>query len=451
MIDIKETVSQHSVSLNKLEFGEPILNANILNKLLSSLIEDEDTPVVIGKKRRVENTDTYNASSKRQKFADITNGTQAQTGHGEFEVPALKHTYNLTFTLSLPDPDNEDANAMGVYRKEVEVLKKTLSLCSQSTIISDQGDILLPVTVSNSFSDGRLRCTLSVRLPDLQGPLLVFCADHAPERLGPGDPYPLEPVGAAHLLEAYHGVGLTLSARLRPTSDPEGFPEDALPLKVTIVLEGSLLFPKIAHIPKNVMRRGYPGAWNTLIKHLFPPPPADFPNYRGETDIAFLYSVLKPAPSLPSYISSVDVQPKALLPSLLPFQRRSVIWMLQCERKTLDDKGQVVPFVPDHHPLFWESVELGGQTMYLNRLRGTLSLKPPPPDVEYTGGSLNEAPGLGKTIECMALILLNPGDQRNPSVKRWDADAEVDVQEVRVSGHTASSLILKLFDLSNHL
>lgn len=452
MIDTKETVSQHSVSLNKLEFGEePILNANILNKLLSSLIEDEGTPVVIGKKRRVENADAYNASSKRQKFADITNGTQAQAGHGEFEVPAFKHTYDLTFTLSPPNPDNEDANATGVYRKEVEVLKKTLSLCSQSAIISDQGDILLPVTVSNSFSDGQLRCTLSVCLLDLQGSLLVFHADHAPERLGPGDPHPLEPIGAAHLLGAHHGVGLTLSARLRPASDPEGFPEDALPLKVSIVLEGSLLFPKITHIPKNVMRRGYPGAWNTLIKHLFPPPPVDFPNYRGETDIAFLYSALKPAPSLPPYVSSVDVQPKALLPSLLPFQRRSVIWMLQCERKTLDEKGQVVPFMPDYYPLFWESVELRGQTMYLNRLRGTLSLKPPPPDVEHPGGSLNEAPGLGKTIECMALILLNPGDRRNPSVKRWDATAEVYVREVRVSGHTVSGLILRPFDLSNPL
>jgi len=451
MIDIKETVSQHSVSLNKLESGEPILDANILNKMLSGFIEDEDIPVVIGKKRRVENTDTYNTPSKRQKFADITNGTQAQAGHGEFEVPAFKHTYDLTFTLSPPDPDNEDTNAMVVYREEVEVLKKTLSLCSKSTIISDQGDILLPVTVSNSFSDGRLRCALSACLPDLQSPLLVFCANHAPERLEPGDTHPLEPIGAAHLLEAYHGVGFTLSARLRPVSYPEGSQEDALPLKVSIVLEGSLLFPKIAHIPKNIMRRGYPGAWNTLIKHLFPPPPVDFPNYRGETDIEFLYSVLKPAPSLPSYISSVDVQPKALLPSLLPFQRRSIIWMLQCERKTLDEKGQVVPFVPDYHPLFWESIELGGQTMYLNRLRETLSLKPPPPDVSHPGGSLNEAPGLGKTIECMALILLNPGDRRNPSVKRWDADTEIYVREVRVSGHTVSGLISRLFDLLSHL
>ena len=452
MIGIKETVSQHSVSLNQLEWGGPILNASILNEFLSRLVEDEDTPVVVGGKRRVENTDTYNAPSKRQKFADATNGTQAQAGHGEggdLEIPAFKHTYNLTFTLSPPDP--EDAELMGVYRKEVEALKKTLSLCSQSSVISDRGDILLPGIVKHSSPDEQLRCALSVCLPGFYDPLLVFRTDHAHGRLGSGDPRPLDPIEAAYLLGAYHGVGLTLSARLWPTSDPESSPEDALPLRVSIVLEGSLLFPKIAHIPRNVVRRVYCDAWNALIKYLFPPPPVDLPNYRGETDIAFLYSILKPAPSLPSHISYADVQPKALLPSLLPFQRRSVIWMLQCEGKTLDENGQVVPFVPDYHPLFWENVRLGGQTMYLNRLREILSLEPPLPGVEHPGGSLNEAPGLGKTIECMALILLNPDVRRNPSVKRWDAYTKVYVREVHVSGYMVSSLIPRLLDLSSPL
>jgi hypothetical protein len=452
MVNIKETVSQHSVSLNRRSWESPILNASVLNKVLSRLVED--APVVVGKKRRVENADTYNAPSKRQKFTDITNGTQAQAGHGEgdnLEVPAFKHTYDLTFTLSPPNPGSEDAKVMGVYRKEVEALKKSLSLCSQSSVVSDRGDIPLPLTVTNSYPDERLRCTLHVHIPGLQDTLLDFRADHATERLGPGNSHPLEPIGAAYLLRAYNCVGLTLSAHLWPSSDPEGSPEDVLPLKVSIVLEGSLLFPEITHIPKSVTRRGYCDAWNALIKHLFPPPPVDFPNYRGETDIAFLYSILEPAPPLPSHISPADVQPKALLPSLLPFQRRSVIWMLQCEGKTLDEKGQVVPFVPGYYPLFWENVELGGQTMYLNRLRETLSLEPPPPDVEHPGGSLNEAPGLGKTVECMALMLLNPDVRRNPSVKRWDTNTGVYVREVHVSGCMVSNPILRSLGLSSPL
>jgi len=443
MIDVKETVSKHLVSLGHRRWEIPRLDPIILNKFLRHLIKDDDTPVVAGKKRCVENTDTRDGPSKRQKFTDVTNGTRAQTEDGEegdVKVPAFKHTYDIAFTLSPPDPDNGHINVTEVYRKEVEALRETLSLCSQSSAVSDRGDIALPTNVANRPPDDHSWCTLDVYLPCFGGAFLHFRTDRAPQRQGPGDRRPLDPIGAAHLLGAYHGVELTFSVRLWPTIDPDHSPEHALPLKISIDMEGSLCFPKITHAPKNV-KRSYGDAWNALIKHLFPPPPMDFPNYRGETDVAFLYSILEPAPSLPSPISSANVQPVALLLSLLPFQRRSVLWMLQREGKTLDGNGQVVKFIPDHRRLFWEEVELGGQTMYLNRLKETLSMEPPPPDVEHPGGSLNEAPGLGKTVECMALILLNPDIRRNPSVKRWDSGAKVHVREVHVSGYMLFILI----------
>jgi len=446
MIDIKETASKHSVSLDQRGWGPPGLNPNILNKLLGRLIEGDDTLVVVGRKRYAENPDTHNGPSKRQRFTGATNGTWAKTEdqrEGDFEVPAFKHTYDVAFTLSPPDPDNWEIDVTDVYREEVEVLKKTLSLCSQSSAISDRGDVALPATVTKHPLDEHSRFPLTVYIPGFKDPLLQLRVDHASGRRGSGDRRPLDPIGAAHLLGAYHGVELTFYVRLRPTLDPEHSPKDALPLKISIDLEGSLLFPEITHAPRNFMKN-HGDAWNTLIKHLFPPPPADLPGYRGETDIAFLYSSLEPAPSLPSFISSADVQPKALLPSLLPFQRRSVLWMLQREGKTLDGNGHTVPFVPDYRPLFWEEVELGGQTVYLNRLREVISLEPPPPDVEQPGGSLNEAPGLGKTVECMALILLNPDIQRNPSTKRWDPDAKVHVREVHVSGYMLFNIFLRV-------
>lgn len=413
----------------------PKFDPNILNKVLRHVIEDGDTPAVAGKKRRAENTG--NARSKRQKLTDVADGTRTQEEdeeEGNIKVPVFKHTYDLTFTLPPPDTKNGNTGPSEVYRGEVEALKKTLCLCSQSSVISDRGDILLPTTVANYSVDGLLRYTLDVYPLDSEEPFLVFLMDHAPGHPGPGDLDSLNPIKAAHLLGSDCGVDLTFSVRLRPTSDVECSSEDALPLMISIDMEGSLLFPKITHSPRTGMRRHHGAAWKALITYLFPPPPVEFPNYRGDTDIAFLYSILEPAPPLPSPISPAGVQPKMLLPSLLPFQRRSVVWMLQREGKTLDEEGNVVPFVPDYPPLFWENVELGGQTMYLNRLKETLSLELPPPDVEHPGGSLNEAPGLGKTVECLALILLNPDIRRNPSAKRWDADAKVHVREVHVSG-----------------
>jgi hypothetical protein len=433
MIGVKETVSKHSVSL------EP----RILSELLRLLIEDDKIPITVGKKRRAEDADTHTDPSKRQKFTDLTNGIWAQVydeQEASHKVIAFKHTYDFALTLSPAGLDNRDTPTPEPYRKEVEVLKETLSLCSKSSIISDRGDIVLPVTVKTYSPDYYLRCSLDLYLSDSRSPFLTLLADHPPGRLGSGDFYQMNPIGAAHLLGIHNGVDFTFSVRLRPTLDPDHSPAHALPLKISVDMEGSLCFPQIAHPPKNTYRGSYCDAWNALTKHLFPSPFADVPNYRGETDIAFLYSILGPAHPLPSSISSADVQPKALLPSLLPFQRRSVLWMLQREGKTLDNTGNVVPFTPNYLPLFWESLELDGQNVYLNRLKEVLSLEPPPHDFESPGGSLNEAPGLGKTVECLALILLNPNIRRNPSVNRWDPEAKVHVREVRVSGYMLSIL-----------
>ena len=60
---------------------------------------------------------------------------------GELKVLAFRHTYDFAFTLSPRNPGNGDVDVTEAYRKEVEVLKKTLFLCSQSSIISDRGGV----------------------------------------------------------------------------------------------------------------------------------------------------------------------------------------------------------------------------------------------------------------------------------------------------------------------
>nr|KAJ3419178.1 hypothetical protein HK105_007307 [Polyrhizophydium stewartii] len=123
-----------------------------------------------------------------------------------------------------------------------------------------------------------------------------------------------------------------------------------------------------------------------------------------------------------------SIQPSELGATLLPFQRRSLLWMLDRERfeaNSSDLPGQ------NFLPPFWELVQLPGdprrelrsdeaRQIFVNRLDGSLSLSPPEapqpttqclvetsrgdPD-RISGGVLADEMGLGKTIILMALIL----------------------------------------------
>ncbi|THH04137.1 hypothetical protein EW145_g5749 [Phellinidium pouzarii] len=136
-------------------------------------------------------------------------------------------------------------------------------------------------------------------------------------------------------------------------------------------------------------------------------------------------------------------QPVDLLPKLLPFQRRSVGWLLTREGKHISESGHIVamdPFRTSNLPLFWERVNpIEGKNWYMNRVTGQLLPDAPPTD-EFLGGILAEEPGLGKTLESIALILLNPGINRNPLITRWDPVGVIDVKEVKA--RTATTLIV---------
>ncbi|KAG6852711.1 hypothetical protein C0991_009638 [Blastosporella zonata] len=173
-------------------------------------------------------------------------------------------------------------------------------------------------------------------------------------------------------------------------------------------------------------------AQRLLLAYLYPSGSPQPKSYDGVTDIPFFYSILQPAPQLEPQMQEV-MQPEELLPTLLPFQRRSVAWLLGREGKMITTNGKVVP-KPHSTPFsFWECVEEGNATWYLNRLSGALS--PSPPEVyPALGGILAEEPGLGKTLESIALILLNPAPiERNPSVTRWDPEAQLAVRAIKTT------------------
>ena len=112
--------------------------------------------------------------------------------------------------------------------------------------------------------------------------------------------------------------------------------------------------------------------------------------------------------------------------------------MLERAGKAISDDGFVInkpQLETDELPLFWERVEIGdGVLWYYHRLTGRLSCdRPEDENSKALGGILAEEPGLGKTLECISLIMLNPAIGRNPTTKSWDPQAKIHVKEVKVS------------------
>ncbi|KAH9919617.1 SNF2 family N-terminal domain-containing protein [Fomitopsis serialis] len=139
---------------------------------------------------------------------------------------------------------------------------------------------------------------------------------------------------------------------------------------------------------------------------------------RLEVEAALLYSkMLEP---FPPFVE--EAQRRVLLhyfpyttsPASFQGTRRSVAWLLSREGKQVDTHG----------------IE---ETLYLNRVRGLLSREKPQNDADALGGILAEEPGLGKTLECITLILLNPSVGRGPAKKRWDPEAKVYVKETKTT------------------
>lgn len=209
----------------------------------------------------------------------------------------------------------------------------------------------------------------------------------------------------------------------------------SLPITLRITLDFSLVIP-ICFKPLDVRARPIieEEAQRRVLIFLSGSDLAKPENYIGSTNMRFFLSCLQPAPVLTSVEAYNAVQPKELRAQLLPFQRRSVAWLLSREGKVVTQNGDIKLLTPDSStlPLFWEKVMISDdQEWYFNRITGQL-LSDPPPEDDFYGGILAEEPGLGKTLECIALILLNPSPSRNPTISRWDSIGIIDVKEVKV-------------------
>lgn len=150
-------------------------------------------------------------------------------------------------------------------------------------------------------------------------------------------------------------------------------------------------------------------------------------------NIPFFYSNLRPAPLLLSKRAENAMQPKELIPRLLPFQCRSVAWLLHREGMSVTAEGKIVPSANFQEYSFCDKIQEGNHTWHYNRLNNSFSMEKAgqPPCL---GGILAEEPGLGKTLETIALMLLNPAPpERNPTVKRWDPVTSLEVSAIKVN------------------
>lgn len=214
---------------------------------------------------------------------------------------------------------------------------------------------------------------------------------------------------------------------------------NVLPFRLHVDIDVSLVVPAIFG-PTNYSTKSVfadvEEAQRRFLTFIFPDPPTPS-TFNGKIDIPLLYSILRPAPRLHDGFSDLSAQPTNLVPTLLPFQRRSVAWMLEREGKTISEDGEVTAKPQadaDVLPMFWSRIEpADGVSWYYHRLTGRVSLeRPKDENVKALGGILAEEPGLGKTLECISLILLNPSLTRTPTAQTWDPIAKVNVKEVKV-------------------
>ena len=213
---------------------------------------------------------------------------------------------------------------------------------------------------------------------------------------------------------------------------------DILPFRVQITISVSLILSALSSPITGRVKRTVTeieDAQRRLLDFLFPPGLSSIGEpFTGETNIPFFYSILGPAPQLSSKVAEAAMQSPDLLPTLLPFQRRSVGWLLEREGKIVTPSGEIASKQTHSSPslpLFWDEISLANEPWYINRLTGTLTSSRPPP-ASQMGGILAEEPGLGKTLMCISLVLLNPSPRRNPSTKCWDPIARLEVKEIKV-------------------
>jgi E3 ubiquitin-protein ligase SHPRH len=445
----------------------PALNVPALNELLVSVTgleepdveEGESSEGMKGKKRMMNPAWEYQPN-KRRRFNVEQLAAQKQIAgkkhefkpsDGEYPlsearrqefsdpIPAIEHTYITTFAGCGKDAQRGAHH----WRSEEDELRKTACKLRERGITSVKIGKLRIATHEDRvvawLQPDQSYSTWFCLLPHFQNDIDARWNDLETERI-------TDVMFCAALLNAVGRVAIDSNLQVTITEDSDDLLPVQLQLTVNIALDVDALSESSKmRNDKQFKPAEVEDAQRRLLDYISPLPTALRSTSVSSVTIPFFYSTLQPAPALDASIPYEVLQPPDLLPTLLPFQRRSVAWLLNREGKSITPEGRVIskshrPATSSAHPddssdlsSYWQQVNLGNSTFYFNRLSGVVTTTIPD-ETEILGGILAEEPGLGKTLETISLVMMNPAPaERNHTVSRWDPEARLEVKATKVS------------------
>jgi E3 ubiquitin-protein ligase SHPRH len=419
---------------------------NLLHALLDENSPEAELSAVAGQKRPHQLLQTV--SRKRRNLGTEQIGASCPSNGS---ILAFRHEFDLQYSKECPElrpyahfiSDNE-AEEDGLVSSEEALVVFLRNSCTSPTepITLDCGDVLINYGEYGGTVDAKAS-HIGEQWANLCN-IFVIPSPYT-EGMETGGGHLFSWVDA--LTRFVHQPAVEVTARLRVVVSPLTSWDDTLhTLPFRLVVEVALsfrlpgIFQPLANLSKGRNRIEIERSRRGLLHLAFPPttlPEILSSSFQGRVDVPFLYAVIQPARAVLHESADIFLQPQALLPKLLPFQRRTVAWMLSREGKAFGPSGDLTPVVTDSEelPILWQrvTVQQGDEqlTWYYHRLTGTLTSEPPAPLV-VPGGILAEEPGLGKTLESIALILLNPGIGRSLSHVRCDPEEGMTTREIRV-------------------
>jgi E3 ubiquitin-protein ligase SHPRH len=363
--------------------------------------------------------------------------------------PILRHVAEIQYTNeNLERSRGGDIQTLKAWDDEDHSLSEVLLKLSASTSsekVIDLGEIRLGdyegrvvgLLVGAKFHLPNIEWLFVLPLLMIHGPSYDF-TDSASNDL----------ISACRILQDAGKISLDARLKIVLPTEPGGMDSPNFPLSFQLELIVSLALPRAMEytMHKRAPKReiiAHEDAQRRLLRVAFGEDSIMSDEVAEPITVATFYNVMRPAPALPSDEAMRSMQPDGLLPTLLPFQCSSVAWLLEREGMSILPNGSIVPQSSPGPFSFWKEIQVGNHTLHFNLLSGDIIDEQTDFPVIH-GGMLAEEPGLGKTLETIALILLNPAPPSwNPSLLSWDDIACLNVKAVKV-------FMLSSFELINH-